>query len=101
MLDLSVLRKSQNSLRLPGFIVEILRNEPLEDLDGVSQCEEATDRLSDIVQRKFEEGDTRHVIPATQCIYDGLQNRCLEHASCQRADRLIQRIRQPICNTAA
>ncbi|KAJ3047464.1 hypothetical protein HK097_011510, partial [Rhizophlyctis rosea] len=41
--------KLLNSLRLPGFIVEILRNEPLEDLDGVSQCEEATDRLSDII----------------------------------------------------
>ncbi|KAJ3042939.1 Exocyst complex component 1 [Rhizophlyctis rosea] len=63
------------SLRLPGFIVEILRNEPLDDLDGVSQCEEATDKLSDIVQRKFDEGvGNMQAVKERIALYNGYGN---------------------------
>jgi hypothetical protein len=41
-------------MKLPGHILEILRNEPLEFVDGIAQCEEATDKLGQMIKSKFE-----------------------------------------------
>ncbi|TPX34128.1 hypothetical protein SeMB42_g07361 [Synchytrium endobioticum] len=43
-------------LKLPGFIIEILRNEPLDDSDGIAQCEDATLRLKRAIEAKFDNG---------------------------------------------
>ncbi|KAI9015084.1 exocyst complex component Sec3-domain-containing protein [Gaertneriomyces semiglobifer] len=41
------------SLYLPGYIIEALRNEPLNEDEGIQQCEEATERLMEVVSKKF------------------------------------------------
>ncbi|TPX63540.1 hypothetical protein SpCBS45565_g06534 [Spizellomyces sp. 'palustris'] len=43
------------SLRIPAYIVEILRTEPLDDNEGIAQCEDATRKLMDVTQSKFDE----------------------------------------------
>ncbi|KAI8811526.1 exocyst complex component Sec3-domain-containing protein [Cladochytrium replicatum] len=49
------LEKLLGSLRVPGYVIEILRNEPLDDPEGVTQCEEATSKLMALIQTKFED----------------------------------------------
>ncbi|TPX31547.1 hypothetical protein SmJEL517_g05166 [Synchytrium microbalum] len=43
-------------LKLPGFVVEILKNEPLDDSDGIVQCENATLRLKKVIESKIDNG---------------------------------------------
>ncbi|KAI8826808.1 exocyst complex component Sec3-domain-containing protein [Fimicolochytrium jonesii] len=42
------------SLRLPAYILDILRNEPLTDVDGISQSEDAVKKLKEVTQRKID-----------------------------------------------
>ncbi|KAI8916885.1 exocyst complex component Sec3-domain-containing protein [Entophlyctis helioformis] len=44
-----------SSLRFPGYALEVLRNEPLDDPDGVKECENAINKLMDTIQAKFPE----------------------------------------------
>lgn len=55
-IQLNEVEKLITKLKLPGYIVEILKNEPLEFADGIIQCEDATDRLSEIIKTKIENG---------------------------------------------
>ncbi|KAJ3329805.1 hypothetical protein HDU76_007107 [Blyttiomyces sp. JEL0837] len=43
------------SLKLPGFVLEVLRNEPLDDPNGISECERATSKLMEVIKTKFDE----------------------------------------------
>jgi hypothetical protein len=43
-------------MKLPSHVLEILRNEPLEFVDGITQCEEATGKLDLMIKSKFEYG---------------------------------------------
>ncbi|KAJ3120611.1 hypothetical protein HK098_004457 [Nowakowskiella sp. JEL0407] len=45
----------RSSLQIPGYIIEILRNEPLDDEEGIYQCEEATVKLAEVIHTKFED----------------------------------------------
>lgn len=40
------------SLRVPGYILEILTNEPLDSADGIKECEKALDRVMAIIRYK-------------------------------------------------
>ena len=45
-------------------MVEILRNEPLDDSDDITQCEAATLRLKNAIEAKFENGlGEMHAVP--------------------------------------
>eukprot|EP00842_Homolaphlyctis_polyrhiza_P003588 jgi/Hompol1/422/HPOL_000139-RA len=50
---LGSVEKVLGSLRIPGYAVEVLKNEPLDDPDGVKECENAINKLMDIIQAKF------------------------------------------------
>ena len=41
-------------LKLPGYVLEVLKNEPLEFAEGIKLCEEATERLMDSISNKFQ-----------------------------------------------
>ncbi|KAJ3295740.1 Exocyst complex component 1 [Borealophlyctis nickersoniae] len=72
---LQEVQKLLTTLRLPGFIVEILRNEPLDDPDGIAQCEEATERLAEVINRKFDDGlGDMQAIKERVALYNGYGN---------------------------
>ncbi|KAJ3159822.1 Exocyst complex component 1 [Geranomyces michiganensis] len=43
-----------SSLRLPTFLLDVLRTEPLKDSDGIAACENATQKLMEVTQRKHD-----------------------------------------------
>ena len=53
---LKELEKLVKSLKLPTYIVETLKNEPLDFADGILQCEAATDKLMEVIRSKFDNG---------------------------------------------
>lgn len=42
------------SLRVPGYILEILANEPLDSTDGVKECERAVEKVMAVIRYKNE-----------------------------------------------
>ncbi|TPX59726.1 hypothetical protein PhCBS80983_g02258 [Powellomyces hirtus] len=44
-----------SSLRLPAYLLEVLRTEPLNDNEGIAQCEDATKKLMDVTQQKLND----------------------------------------------
>ncbi|KAH6589898.1 hypothetical protein BASA61_005440 [Batrachochytrium salamandrivorans] len=52
---LASVEKLLGSLRIPGYTLDVLRNEPLDDHDGVRECEAAVQKLMDIIQAKYTE----------------------------------------------
>lgn len=46
------LEKLLGSLRIPGYTLEVLKNEPLDDPDGVKECEGAIKKLMEIILSK-------------------------------------------------
>ncbi|KAJ1332811.1 hypothetical protein BSLG_008440 [Batrachochytrium salamandrivorans] len=50
---LASVEKLLGSLRIPGYTLDVLRNEPLDDHDGVRECEAAVQKLMDIIQAKY------------------------------------------------
>ncbi|KAJ3103895.1 hypothetical protein HDU96_009117, partial [Phlyctochytrium bullatum] len=51
---LSELSQILTALKLPGYVAETLRNEPLEDPDGIANCERAVEDLMSVLARKFD-----------------------------------------------
>ena len=45
---------SQESLKIPGSVIETLKNEPLDVSDGVKQCEKAILKLSNVIKTDFK-----------------------------------------------
>ncbi|KAJ3151312.1 Exocyst complex component 1 [Geranomyces variabilis] len=43
-----------SNLRLPSFLLDVLRTEPLKDSDGIAACENATKKLTEVTQRKLD-----------------------------------------------
>jgi hypothetical protein len=37
-------------------VVEVLRNEPLDDSNGIQECERAIKKLNELVKLKFDDG---------------------------------------------
>ncbi|KAJ3412241.1 hypothetical protein HDV05_001052 [Chytridiales sp. JEL 0842] len=48
--------KVLHALKLPGSVVESLRNEPLDHTDGIKECERAIQKLNEVVKLKFDDG---------------------------------------------
>jgi hypothetical protein len=47
---------NKTELKLPAFVIETLRNEPLDQIDGVLECERAINTLMKVAKTKFEDG---------------------------------------------
>jgi exocyst complex component 1 len=42
------------SLRVPAYVIEVLKNEPLDQLEGVKECENAINKIMGIIKFKFD-----------------------------------------------
>ncbi|KAI9205813.1 exocyst complex component Sec3-domain-containing protein [Polychytrium aggregatum] len=69
---LEEMEKIMAMIRVPGFVIEILRSEPLEDEASVLQCEDAINRLMQVTQTKFDDGiGDMTAIKEKMSLYDG------------------------------
>ncbi|KAI9092400.1 exocyst complex component Sec3-domain-containing protein [Phlyctochytrium arcticum] len=46
-----------STLRVPAYIIEILRTEPLNEAEGIAQCEDATRKLGEVTKTKFNDAE--------------------------------------------
>ncbi|KAJ3191225.1 Exocyst complex component 1 [Irineochytrium annulatum] len=82
---LSELESIIASLKLPAFVVETLRNEPLDDVDGIVQCERATKELRRVLGAKLDSLSELGMVTERMSLYNGyarqFSSRLSEHLS--------------------
>ncbi|KAJ3276670.1 hypothetical protein HDV01_004203 [Terramyces sp. JEL0728] len=44
-----------SSLKVPGYLLEVLQNEPLDSADGIRECETAIEKVMNIIRSKNDE----------------------------------------------
>ncbi|KAL2918232.1 hypothetical protein HK105_202159 [Polyrhizophydium stewartii] len=71
---LSSIEKLLGSLRMPGYALEVLKNEPLDDPNGVNECEMAITKLMDIIQAKFPDYGDMAAIKERKALLQGYAN---------------------------
>lgn len=53
----SEIDKLMQSLRIPAYTVDVLKNEQLDHAEGVKECETAIDKIMSIIRFNFEESN--------------------------------------------
>lgn len=71
---LKEVEKLLGSLRLPGYAVEVLKNEPLDMPEGVKECENALTKLMDILRGKYGEMTEMQAIKERLSLLQGYAN---------------------------
>ncbi|KAJ3080543.1 hypothetical protein HK102_002976 [Quaeritorhiza haematococci] len=83
---LAEVEKLVANMKLPGYVVEILRNETF-DPDGIMNCEEATVRLMEVIQTKFDDGlNTMQAVKEKIAEYQGYGNEFAARLSAHLVD---------------
>lgn len=61
-------------LRLPGYAIEVLKNEPLDMAEGVMECENALKKLMDIVVAKYGQMSEMQAVKERLALLQGIAN---------------------------
>ncbi|OAJ37866.1 hypothetical protein BDEG_21838 [Batrachochytrium dendrobatidis JEL423] len=71
---LTSVEKLLGSLRISGYTLEVLRNEPLDSPDGVRECESAVQKLMNIINTKLTDMGDMAVIKERKALLQGYAN---------------------------